>query len=292
VQPVAVAILFLAIFALYESAQAESGLFLGERSFYGALRVLELQQGGKALFHAHTMHGAQLDPPNNRIPMTYYGPDSGIGLLLANHPRHSEQNGQLRVGIVGLGAGILAVYGRPGDYFRYYEINPQVVDLSRGPHPVFTYIQDSAAKVDTQLGDARLLLEQEIAQSNPQQFDVLVLDAFSGDAVPVHLLTKEALDTYTKHLRNDNSVIAIHVSSRHINLLPVVEGLREYSHTYSLVKFTAGSYPFIENLWVFLTKRPETLHIAGISPNPPPGLPQAEPRLWTDDYSDIFRLIY
>ncbi len=292
VQPIAVAIALLAVFALYESAQPESGLFLGERSFYGALRVFELQQGGKALFHAHTMHGAQLNPPNNRIPMTYYGPDSGIGLLLSNHPRHSQENSQLRVGIVGLGAGTLAVYGRTGDYFRYYEINPQVVELSSGPHPVFTYIRDSAAKVDTLLGDARLLLEQEAAQGNPQKLDVLVLDAFSGDAVPVHLLTKEAFDTYAKHLRNDNAVIAIHISSRHINLLPVMEGLREYSHSYSLVKFTPGNYPFIENLWVFLAKRPQSLQIPGLSPSLPPSMPQAEPRLWTDDYSDIFRLIY
>lgn len=281
----------LLVVGLYGSAKPEPGLFLGERNFYGALRVFELAQGGKALFHAHTLHGAQLNPPNDRLPMAYYGPDSGIGVLLRNHPkRHADE--VFRVGVVGLGAGTLAVYGLPGDYFRYYEINPQVVELSEGPRPVFTYVRDSAAKVDIELGDARLLLEQESAQGNLEHFDVLVLDAFSGDAVPVHLLTKEAFDVYTKHLRGDNAIIAVHLSSRHVNLLPVVEGLREYSRGYSLVNFADGSYPFLESLWVFLAREQQALQIPGLIPNPPPSMPAAKPRLWTDDYSDVFRLIY
>jgi len=291
-QSVAAAIAALAMAALYQSARPEPGLFLGERNFYGALRIFELAQGGKALFHAHTLHGAQLDPPNDHLPMAYYGPESGIGLLLRNHPNGHAGNGTLRIGIVGLGAGTLAVYGHPGDYFRYYEINPQVMDLSLGPHPVFTYLRDSAAKVDTVLGDARLLLEQEAAQGNAQRFDVLVLDAFAGDAVPVHLLTKEAFATYEKHLRDDHAIIALHLSSRHINLLPVVEALREHQHAFSLVNFTPASYPFLDSLWVFLAKRPEALRVPGLVSNPPPTLPPAAPRLWTDDYSDIFRLIY
>jgi hypothetical protein len=220
--------------------------------------------------------------------MAYYGSDSGIWLLLRNHPKHSGTVGGLRVGDVGLGAGTLAVYGFPGDYFRYYKINPLVVQLSTGQRSVFTYLRDSAAKVDVALDDARLLLEQETARGNAQKFDVLVLDAFSGDAVPVQLLTKEACDSYAQHLRDDNAVIAIHLSSRHVNLLPVVEALREYSHCHSLAKFTEGSYPFLESLGVFLAKQPQALRM----PNFPPGLPPAAPRLWTDDYSDIVRLIY
>lgn len=292
VQILAAAVAALTIVALYESAKPEPGLILSERNFYGALRIFKLAQGGKALFHADTLHGAQLNPPNDRLPMVYYGPESGIGLLLRNHPLRNEGDGSLRIGIVGLGAGTLAVYGRPGDYFRYYEINPQVVDLSRGVHPLFTYLRDSAAKVDTEIGDARLLLEQEATQGNSQKLDVLVLDAFSGDAVPVHLLTKEAFDTYRKHLRDDNAIIAVHLSSRHINLLPVLEGIRAHSNGYSLVKFTEGSYPFLDSLWVFLAERPQALQVPGLVPNPPPAIPGAEPRLWTDDYSDIFRLLY
>lgn len=291
VQPLAGAIVLLLAVGLYESAKPEPGLFVGERNFYGALRVFELAQGGKALFHAHTLHGAQLNPPNDHLPMAYYGPDSGIGIALRNHPKR-QAGRNLRVGIVGLGAGTLAAYGWPGDYFRYYEINPQVVELSQGSQPVFTYVRNSAAKVDIELGDARLLLEQELARGDAQKFDLLVLDAFSGDAVPVHLLTKEAFDSYAKHLGDENSLIAIHLSSRHINLLPVVEGLRDYSGSYWLVKFANGRYPFLESLWVFLAKQPQTLEIPELIANQPPAMPKAETRLWTDDYSDIFRLIY
>lgn len=292
VQPIVVGLLMLGFAALYQSAKPDSGLVLGERNFYGALRVFELAQGGKALFHAHTMHGAQLDPPNDRLPMVYYGPNSGIGLLLSNHPKRSSGDGSLRVGLVGLGAGTLAAYGRRGDYFRYYEINPQVIELSEGTRSVFTYVRDSAAQVEMELGDARLLLEAEVAAGKAQNFDVLVLDAFAGDAVPVHLLTKEAFDTYARHLRNDRSIIAVHLSSRHINLLPVIEGIRERSNAYTLVHFSQGSYPFLESLWVFLAKRPEALQIPGLFPSPPPTMPQADARLWTDDYSNIFQLIY
>jgi len=290
-QPIAGALLILGTLALYESAKPEQGLVLGERNFYGALRVFELAQGGKALFHAHTMHGAQLDPPNDRLPMAYYGPESGIGLLMRNHPKRTGE-GRLSVGIVGLGTGTLATYGRGGDDFRYYEINPQVVELSQGATPLFTYLRDSMANVDVELGDARLLLEQEAGAGRSQKFDILVLDAFAGDAVPVHLLTREAFDVYEKHLRDNGSIIAIHLSSRHINLLPVIEGIREHLNGYSLVHFSQGTYPFIESLWVFLAKRPEALQVAGLAPSPPPAMPPAEARLWTDDYSNIFQLIY
>jgi len=291
VQLLALILAALSMVLLYKTAQPESTLYRGERNFYGALRIYELAQGGKALFHGHTLHGAQLDPPNDRVPMAYYGPESGIGIFLRNHPKRAAAKG-LRVGMVGLGAGTLAVFGQPGDYFRYYEINPAVIELSTAAQPVFTYVRDSSAHVDIEQGDGRLLLEREFERGKFQQFDVLVLDAFSGDAVPVHLLTREAFDTYWRHLNPENGVIAIHVSSRHINLLPVLEGLTAHYHAYSLVKFTGGSYPFLESLWVFIAHRPEDLQVDGLFPNPPPLRQSIAPRLWTDDYSDIFRLLY
>lgn len=281
----------LSMFLLYQSTRPDSALYLGKRNFYGALRVYELAQGGKALYHGHTLHGAQLSPPYDRLPMAYYGPDSGIGVFLRNHPKRSAGAG-MRVGIVGLGAGTLAVYGQTGDYVRYYEINPDVIDLSTVSSPVFTYVRDSAARVDIEQGDARLLLESEAAGAKTQNFDVLVLDAFSGDAVPIHLLTREAFDCYWQHLSSEDGVIAVHVSSRHIDLLPVLEGLTAQYHGYSLVKFTEGSYPFLESLWVFISRRPHNLQVDGLLPNPPPFRNSIPPRLWTDDYSDIFRLLY
>ncbi|HVO61543.1 MAG TPA: hypothetical protein VMT53_11445 [Terriglobales bacterium] len=277
---------------LFKTAQPDSALYRGERNFYGALRIYELAQGGKALFHGNTLHGAQLNPPNDRLPMAYYGPESGIGVFLRNHPKRATAPGNIRVGIVGLGAGTLAVYGNAGDYFRYYEINPQVVALSSGQQPVFTYVRDSAASVEMELGDARLLLEHEAQSRQLQNFDVLVLDAFSGDAVPAHLLTREAFETYWRHLNSNGGVIAVHVSSRHINLLPVLQGLANYYHALLLARFTAGSYPFLESLWVFLARNSEDLRVEGLLPNPPPLTRAASPRLWTDDYSDIVSLLY
>jgi hypothetical protein len=292
VQVLVVILAVLAMVLLYQSAQPESALYLGERNFYGALRIYELAQGGKALFHGHTLHGAQLDPPNDRVPMAYYGPDSGIGVFLRNHPKRSAAPDTLRVGVVGLGAGTLAVYGKAGDYFRYYEINPDVIELSTAPQPVFTYVRDSDAHVEIEQGDGRLLLESEAARNDLQQFDVLVLDAFSGDAVPVHLLTREAFDTYWRHVNQERGVIAVHVSSRHINLLPVLKGLTAHYGGYSLINFTDGSYPFLESLWVFIARHPEDLQIDALFPNPPPFGDKIPPRLWTDDYSDIFHLLY
>lgn len=283
--------LLLCGIGVYKTALPESTLYRGERNFYGAIRIYELAQGGKALFHGRTMHGAQLNPPNERLPMAYYAPDTGIGILLRNHPRRARGDGSLRVGVVGLGAGTLAVYGRPGDYFRYYEINPQVVDVAAGPQPVFTYIRDSRAQVEVALGDARVLLEREAAAGAQQNFDVLVLDAFSGDAIPVHLLTREAFDTYWQHLGGDG-IIAIHVSARHINLMPVVEGLAEHFHARVLARFTDNQYPFLPSLWVLMSRRPEALDINGLIAAPPPFANELAPRLWTDDYSDIFRLLY
>lgn len=292
VQVLVVLLAVLAMALLYKSAQPESALYLGERNFYGALRIYELAQGGKALFHGHTLHGAQLNPPNDRVPMAYYGPDSGIGVFLRNHPKRNLAPGNLRVGVVGLGAGTLAVYGKSGDYFRYYEINPDVVQLSTAPQPVFTYVRDSDARVEIEQGDGRLLLESEAARGDLQQFDVLVLDAFSGDAVPVHLLTREAFDTYWRRVNQKHGVIAVHVSSRHINLLPVLKGLTAHYGGYSLINFTDGSYPFLESLWVFIVRHPEDLRIDALFPNPPPIGDKIAPRLWTDDYSDIFHLLY
>lgn len=278
--------------ALYQqTTQAEIGLYLAKRNFYGALRVYE-RQGNKVLVHGRTLHGGQLKPPNNKLPIVYYGPESGIGIVMRNHPKRTVGSGNLRVGIVGTGVGTLAAYGIPGDYFRFYEINPDVVDLSSGAQPVFTYIRDSRAKVDTELGDARLLLERELARGEAQNFDVLVLDAFSGDAIPVHLLTTEAFDTYWKHLTPEHGLIAIHVSSRHIDLMPVLRGTAAHYKASMLVRGVHGDDPFADNRWVFLARNPEDLQVQGLIATPTPLSTNVAPRVWTDDYSDIIRLLY
>ncbi len=280
----------VAILALGRSTQPLPGLYLSARNFYGAIRVFSIPRG-RMLMHGRTVHGGQFDPPVDKEPTTYYGRQSGIGVVMQNHPKRNAGDGTLRVGIIGLGAGTLAAYGRHGDYFRYYEINPNVIDLSSGPHPVFTYIQDSAAHVDTALGDARRLLEQETARRENQKFDVLVVDAFSGDAIPVHLLTREAFETYWQHVDPTNGIIAIHVSSRHVDLLPVVLGAAAHFQADSVIRYEEGEGPFLSNCWVLLARSPGVLSIPGLEQRLPPDTKPLQPRLWTDDYSDLFRLI-
>ncbi len=290
VQVLVVVVGCLAIYALVRSTQPLPGLYLSARNFYGAIRVFDIPHG-KMLMHGRTVHGGQFEPPVDKEPSAYYGRRSGVGVVMENHPKRNIGDGSLRVGIVGLGVGTLAAYGRPGDYFRYYEIDPNVIRLSSGPHPVFTYIQDSAARVDTVLGDARRLLEDEIARGENQKFDVLVVDAFSGDAIPVHLLTREAFETYWQRVDPTNGIIAVHVSSRHINLLPVVQGAAAYFQADSIIKYEEGEGPIMSNCWILLARNPGVLSMAGLQQHLPPDVKPLQPRLWTDDYSDLFRLI-
>lgn len=281
----------LAFAALYRSAQPRPGLYLSARSFYGIVRVFK-QQGVTSLVHGATEHGMQLDAPDDRSPTTYYGADSGIGVVLRNHPKRSVEPGTLRVGVVGLGVGTLATYGRPGDTIRYYEIDPNVVKLSSGPAPVFTYIRDSASQVSVKLGDARLSLEREAAKGERQKFDVLVLDAFSGDAIPVHLLTEEAFETYWQHVDPELGIIAVHITSKHVNLMPVLQGLGEHFKTEPIFTCNMGSGPVFSSCWVLLSHNSDISKMPGLEQITGRLNQNISIRLWTDDYSDIFRIIF
>jgi spermidine synthase len=191
----------------------------------------------------------------------------------------------LRVGVIGLGTGTLAAYGRPGDTYRFYDINPLVIDIARTQ---FRFVRESKAKVDTVLGDARLSLERE----PPQNYDVLAVDAFSSDAIPVHLLTREAFELYFRHLQ-PGGVLAVHVSNRHLNLAPVVVLAAE-----SLGKRAA----VIENdddddnavfgsTWVVVSARQNFFDYRFILTGTTPAKPIAGLRMWTDDYSNLFQIL-
>jgi hypothetical protein len=189
---------------------AISGNAVRERNFYGVVETAE-RGGLRLLYNGPILHGSQyLDPARARVPTTYYGTESGAAVAL-----ESVKTAPRRVGLIGLGAGTLAAYGRPGDVFRFYEINPLV---ARAATERFSFLRDSAARVELAAGDARVSLEQETLQG----FDVLVLDAFSGDAIPVHLLTREAFALYFRHLR-PGGALAIHLTNRYLSLAPVVE---------------------------------------------------------------------
>jgi hypothetical protein len=199
-----------AVFVTNVNAYHENSLLL-TRNFYGSLRVVQSPHAGpeqtRTLFHGTIQHGAEfLTPDKQRRPLTYYGRDSGIGIVL----RECLPNEPRRVGVIGLGTGTLAAFGRPGDTFVFYELNPQVITVANA---LFYFIRQSPAHVQTVEGDARLSLERE-----RQPFDLLVLDAFSGDAIPVHLLTREALALYLRLLK-PNGVIAFHVSNHYLALL-------------------------------------------------------------------------
>ena len=185
------------------------------RNFYGILRVSETN-GNRILTHGATTHGTQfLDEHRRRTPTTYYGWLSGAGRALEEHPQRDRR--PLRAGFVGLGAGTLARYGHNGDQFRFYEINPQVIALARSH---FTYLADSKAAVTIVEGDARLRLQHE----PPQNFDVLVVDAFSSDSIPVHLLTAEGAEVYRRHVAHGGWLV-FHISNHTLDLEPVVRAL-------------------------------------------------------------------
>lgn len=274
------------------------------RNFYGTLRVSDSGDGRdryatRVLNHGTITHGEQfLDPDLRTRPITYYGPDSGVGLAL----REAARQPAIHVGVIGLGAGTLAAYGRRGDRYRFYEINPLVVRLAETE---FTYLWDSEAEIEVVLGDARLSLEREPRQA----FDVLVVDAFSSDAIPVHLLTREALALYARHLA-EGGVLAVHVSNRHLDLAPVVRLAAEslgqrvtMVDTYDpeegdeAAGDAAGEDGADEereiwgSTWVLVSGRESffespLIRNAGTAIDYRPGL-----RMWTDDYSNLFQIL-
>ncbi len=255
------------------------------RSFYGALRVKEfhnwLKQPYRELYNGKIEHGAQfVHQPQSLQPTTYYSSDSGIGLALDRCC-----SGPKRVGAIGLGAGTVAAYGKPGDYFRFYEINPQIVTIAKNS---FSYLRETRAKTDVILGDARLSLEND----PPQQFDVLAVDAFSGDAIPVHLLTREALALYFRHLKPDG-ILAVHTSNTYLDLAPVVQLLaNDAGYPVRFITTDDNLRKLIDaSEWVVLSRNKRFLDDLDASVfNEPIAVP-AGLRLWTDDFNNLFQIL-
>ncbi len=255
------------------------------RNFYGVLSVVDVQpENYLALRHGKTVHGFQFRDPNlSRIPTGYYGPHGGANILLRHWPQHP-----MRVGLVGIGAGTLAALAQPGDVYRFYEINPDVLRWSSGKDAYFTYLRDSPGQIQIVLGDARLSLEREASRGERQQFDVLVLDAFSSDAIPMHLLTREAFAVYEQHLRGPDSVIAVHISNRTLDLGPVVAGLaKEFHYSFLRTHPTWMSGFSAQSDWILLSKDAASLSAPELKQASI--VPEKGERsvLWTDDYSNL-----
>lgn len=278
-----------------------------ERNFFGVLRVIEQGEGphaSKTLMHGSTLHGAQFQSRRGRaLPTSYYGPASSLAAALATRPGEPPA----RVGIVGLGVGTIAAYGRPGERFRFYEIDPAVVRIARDDG-TFHFLADSAAQVEVRVGDARRRLEDEQQESGSQGFDVLVIDAFTSDAVPVHLMTAEAFAVYRDALA-EQGLLAVHVSNRHFQLRRLVAKLGRavgLAHLHVQTKDVPARQTH-RSRWVFLARDPERLariegssrvvsERLGLAPGThrfartPEDVLEATP-LFTDDYSDLFGLL-
>jgi len=271
------------------------------RNFYGTLRIidltppkivliqgeavrsLELEPGERKLMHGTIDHGLQFlgDLDRRRQPTSYYGPSSGVGLAL----REAEERGPVRVGVIGLGPGTLATYGRPGDHYTFYEINPLVIQLAGTE---FSFLRDCLAQISIVPGDARLALERQ----PPQGFDVLAVDAFSGDAIPVHLLTREAFAVYFRQLSSDG-VVAVNVSNRYVNLQPVVVRAAESLGKQAVVIVNAENEQraISRATWVLVSRRRAFFEADFIKQASAPPRQLAGLRVWTDDYSNLLRVM-
>jgi SAM-dependent methyltransferase len=254
------------------------------RNFYGGLKVSDSgtgKSGVRTLTHGTINHGDEyLDPDRRRMATTYYGPHSGVALAIKNigdAPRN--------IGVIGLGTGTIAAYGRPGDSIRYYEINPLVIGIARTE---FFYLSDCEAKLDIMLGDARLSLEREPSQD----FDVLAVDAFSSDSIPVHLLTLEAFQLYFRHLK-PTGILAVHVSNKYLDLKPIVGLAAKALGKQTCVIDTDDEDDINEfgSTWVLVGGDRQFFQRPAIGEGGTKLAPRTDLRLWTDDYSNLYRIL-
>jgi hypothetical protein len=258
-----------------------------DRNFYGVVRIREYgrdeeQTRERVLVHGRVMHGQQFTAPERRRkPTSYYTEASGVGRLLA-----ALADRPIEVGAVGLGAGTIATYGKAGDRYRFYEIDENIVTAA---HRHFSYLADSAATVDVAVGDGRLLLQQE----HERRFDVLVIDAFSGDSIPVHLLTREAVQLYRERLK-PGGVIALHVSNSHLDLRPVVGRIAAelgLQLAYVADGGIEGDLGSSASDWMLLAEDRDVLDLEPIRAASFPLPERIGARAWSDDYSNILQVL-
>ncbi|MDP2357631.1 MAG: fused MFS/spermidine synthase [Beijerinckiaceae bacterium] len=289
---VALAAVIVAGVAIWQIADQYATARVLVRNFYSALRILDTGEGAerrRTMEHAGVNHGSQfLDPARRGEALAYYSPSSGVALAIARQ-RELAAGKPLAAGFIGLGAGALAAYGESGDTFRFYEINPQVIDLAKRE---FTYLSDSKANISLALGDARLVLEAE----KPQAFDLIVVDAFSGDAIPLHLLTREAVAIYRKHLRPGGALL-FHISNRFVDLQPPLArlALEENLHARMVIDSPEGSEdddsPLMDSDWVLMATDPSWFQNPKLEEESEPLRAPMRGRAWTDDFNNILSAI-
>jgi hypothetical protein len=258
------------------------------RNFYGTLRVREQGSGDaqvRRLLHGVILHGEQPTISADRLePGTYYARTSGAGRAI----EAQQSKGPIRLGVVGLGVGTLSAYGRAGDTVRFYELDPDVLALAKSH---FSYLNSSPARLEFVIGDARLSLERELARGQPQRYDVLAIDAFSSDSIPVHLITSEAIELFFEHLAPDG-ILAVHISNRFLDLKPVLANIARASGLRAVLVSDSpndGSSASMTD-WVLLARTEESfghekLAVAEpIDPNP-------QFSLWTDQFNNLIDVL-
>jgi hypothetical protein len=257
------------------------------RNFYGRLSVKQIgygisdPQSYRVEMHGTIQHGKQfLYPANRRFTTSYYSESSGIGMAIAH-----LQSGPKKIGGIGMGIGTIAGHSKAGDSVKFYEINPAVTDFAS---KYFYYLPENPTPVSVITGDGRLMLERE---PTSQQFDVLAIDAFSGDAVPVHLLTREAMALYLKHIK-PNGAVAFHVTSRYLNLAPVVKQLADDAgYNAILIADESDDIHYSPSNWVIVTRNQDFLNAPDVMQNATPIRPVVGMRIWTDDFSNLFQVL-
>jgi len=280
---------FIAISLMSYATQKENSLGIW-RNFYGTIRVTQRKtaEGTLAcLLNGKIIHGCQFREENlKRIPITYFGKDSGIMLAIQSL---REKNKQLRIGIIGLGVGTIAAYGEKGDDIIFYELNPQDITVAEKQ---FSYLSDSPAHISVIPGDGRLSVQRQMQNQGTARDNLFVIDAFNDDAIPVHLLTKEAFDLYRKNIIPDNSIIAVHISTTYVNLAPVIKQLAKHFHMAAAIFATPSEGPELSSSrWALLTDNPSLLQTRGIEKNEQDMTKIKDVQLWTDDYSNLFQLL-
>jgi SAM-dependent methyltransferase len=285
---VAIVPMFLALRVGERLAEKADPTEVAARNFYGTLRVIEMGEGAfayRSLFDGRVEHGGQFASAGlRRWPTAYYAPQSGVGRALLAGQMNPAQKVAQKVGVIGLGTGTLAAYSRPGDTYVFYEINPLVASIALSK---FSYLADAMGTTTLVMGDARVSLEQQAAQG----FDLLVVDAFSGDSVPIHLLTAEAFSIYFRHLK-PSGVLAVHTTSGYLELNPVVKTAASHFGKESvLVKNGRAQRQAAAASWI-LVAAPGNDLLRKLREDADPDYPRLPPvRLWTDDYSSVLTVV-
>jgi hypothetical protein len=257
-----------------------------QRNFYGSLRVREQGSGDyqvRRLLHGVILHGEQFTISPDRLePGTYYARTSGVGRAIAA----KQAAGPVRIGVVGLGVGTLSAYGRAGDVVRFYELDPDVLALAKSH---FGYLNTAPAKLEFVIGDARLSMERELAAGTAQKFDVLAIDAFSSDSIPVHLITREAIRLYTQQLA-PGGVLAVHISNRFLDLKPVLANIAAAEGLQVRLVSDHPAEPASMTDWVLISASPEPFAAEGLDVavpiEPTPGF-----SLWTDQFNNLLDVL-